>query len=95
MASTTLKDQVRANSAKITALTMIVESLLVDHLAQDEDPVGIGNAIMDSLSATEQAARAKVGGSAYALQISEAASSMVDRAVRRAVSLRSKRHPSR
>jgi hypothetical protein len=94
MADMTLEDRVSDNSAKITALIMVVESLLVESLAKDDDPARIGSAIVDSLWAAEQAATKKTANYTYAMRVSEAASSLIDRAVRRAVALRSKERPS-
>jgi hypothetical protein len=91
MPKQTLEEEVGALSAKVTALTMLVEALYVDDLAQDDNAAVIGEQIIASLLDTEKRTREAVGHTAYSLQISEAISSLIDRAVARAVAQRSKK----
>ena len=86
MSKPDLQEQVTALSAKVTALTMLVESLYVDELSKDADPAAVGNGIIQSVFDADRRVREKVGDSTYALQISEALTSLIDRAVARALS---------
>jgi hypothetical protein len=84
------QQQITALSTKVTALTMLVEALYVDELARNADPAAVGEGIIKSIMDTEKKARGSLGESAYGLQISEAGSSLIDRAVARAILRRSK-----
>jgi hypothetical protein len=70
---------------------MLVEALWVDYLAEDPDPAAIGQAMVEPLLKTERKVRNEVGETPFALQISEAVSSLIDRAAARAVLQRSKK----
>lgn len=78
-------------SAKVTALTMLVEALWASELSKDEDPTLIGKIIIDDIFHKDAEIRQKIGESDYSLQISEALTSLIDRAVAKALRLRSKR----
>jgi hypothetical protein len=93
MAESELQKQISALAAKVTALTMLVESLYVQELSNDADPAAIGDAIIKSVFDAEKHALEKAGESVYALQISEELSSLIDRAVARVLFLRSKGRP--
>jgi hypothetical protein len=89
-----LQKQISALAAKITALTMLVEALWVDELSKEKDPVKFGKIIVDDLFRKDALIREKLGESDVGLQISEAVTSLIDRAVARAVARRSKGHPT-
>ena len=61
-------------------------------MACDTSPASqlIGKHIVDDLFKTDEAVREKLGESAYALQISEAVTSLIDRAVAKAIARRLK-----
>jgi hypothetical protein len=89
--TTALEKRVTAVSAKTTALIMLVEALLVDQLAKgEEDPAAFAEHFYDDVYEKEKKVRDRIGESAYDLQISEALTSLMDRAVKRAKLLRSK-----
>lgn len=91
----TLQEEVTALSAKVTALVMLVEALYVDDLARDDNAAAIGQRIIKSVLANEEKARGAVGELDYSLQISDAATSLIDRAVARAIAFRVRRHSSK
>ena len=93
MTGMTTEERISALSAKVTAMIMLIEALYVEELLKAPDPASMGQAITDNVLNAEKKAREKVGDTAYSLQISEAASSLIDRAVRRAVALKSKESP--
>lgn len=93
MVERSVEERLRENSARIMAIEMVVESLLAHELAQNDDPTAAGNAMADAVLKSEEAVRNKHGGSDYVLQVSEAASSLIFRAVTRALSLREKGFP--
>jgi hypothetical protein len=70
--------------AKVTALEIIVETLLVDHLAEDPCPAVIGDAMIKSAFESEQRVREQVGDDRYAMKITEEIVSLVERAAQRA-----------
>jgi hypothetical protein len=85
--------QLRQLSARVTALTMLVEALWAAELAKDSDPKRVGQLIVDDLFQKEELVRDQVGESRYVLMVSEAVSSLIDRATARAELLRQKRSP--
>lgn len=85
------KDRLDLLYARVTALTVIVETLLTDSLAADDDPKMIGDAIVKSALATEGKIHDQGGDDTTAMQITEAISAIVDRAVKRAIDLRARR----
>ena len=90
----TFEERVIINSAHITALSLIVETQLVGDLANHDDPAEIGKQMVIDLLKAEEKVRGKRGESEYALQISDFATSLIDRAVLRALSLRAQEPPS-
>jgi len=88
MRAKTVEEQISALSAKVTALTMLVEALWVDELAKEENPAAFGKQFVDDIFKTDEKARKRLGESDYVLQISEVITSLMDRAVARAVRLR-------
>jgi hypothetical protein len=84
-------------SARVTALMMIVETLFVDHLAEDDDPKIIkiiGDRIVKSAFDNEAKIRAKISGEDdYAMLITKELSDFVDRAVKRAIDQKQKPSP--
>jgi hypothetical protein len=71
-------------AAKVAALEIVLETLLVDHLAEDADPLGIADKVLKSAFETVQKVRERFGEHPIALKITEAISSLVDRAAKRA-----------
>ena len=72
-------------SAKITALEVIIETLIVDQLAETDDPAAIAEEIVKSAFSTEEKVRNQVGENRLSMKVTETISSLFDRAVRRAV----------
>lgn len=81
-------DQVSILSAKMTALTMLVETIWVGKLAAEDDPREAARHIIDDLFKTDEIVRERTGESAYSLLISETISSLIDRACARAAALK-------
>jgi hypothetical protein len=74
MANNTRLDDI---AATVRALQVIVEMLLVDSLAEDDNPKFIGDEITKSAFATEEKVRDQISDSeAYAMKITEIVSSM-------------------
>jgi hypothetical protein len=71
--------------ARVTAIQLIVEGLLVGELANDADPKIIGEEMVKDAVAREKEIRARFGDEPYATRITEEFSGMIDRAVKRAV----------
>jgi hypothetical protein len=94
VAKKSVEQHLMSLSAKVTSLTMLVESLLAQDLGRERNPRLIGEGIVKDILTTEQAARNQIGDSAYVLEISENLTSLVDRAVLRAERLQSKKRPS-
>jgi hypothetical protein len=85
-----LQRQINDLSAKVTALTMLVEALYADQLARADHPAAVAQELINSALDAEKKAREAVGESDHALRISEALTSSIDRARERAQSLRRK-----
>jgi hypothetical protein len=71
--------------ARVTALTILVEALWTRELENAGDPAAAGRRMIDDHFATNEKIRQKAGDSAYALHVSEALTSILDRAVATAV----------
>jgi hypothetical protein len=95
MSERALQEQISELSAKVTALIMLVEMLLVDDFAKDDHAAEIGEFMVKNIMDAERKAREAVGERAtdYSLRVSETLSSLIDRAVSRAITLRSKKRP--
>jgi hypothetical protein len=83
-----LDDQISALSAKVTALIMLVEALWVDQLAKNSHPGAFAKKFCDDLFEKEKKVRERIGESSYDLQIVEVLTSLMDRAVTRALELK-------
>jgi hypothetical protein len=71
--------------ARVTALTILVEALWTKELESAEDPAAIGRRMIDDHFTTNEKIRQKAGDSTFALHVSEALTSILDRAVATAV----------
>ncbi len=87
-----LDDRITDLAAKVTALIMLLEGLYADELAKTDDPAKIGDLMVQGVLKEEQKIGEFFAGdeatAAYVLQISGEVSSLIDRAVARAVALR-------
>jgi hypothetical protein len=72
-------------AAKVAALETLIEILIVDQLAQQDDPAGIAEEITKSAFQTEEKVRRQVGENPQAMKVTEGIVSLMDRAVKRAV----------
>jgi hypothetical protein len=89
-----LQDDLMQLRARVTALTILVEALWTKELEGADDPAAIGKLMVDDHFATSEKIRQTAGDSAYALHVSEALTSILDRAVATAVfRKRKKRDP--
>jgi hypothetical protein len=92
-----MADRLDVLSARVTALTVIVEGLFTDRLAMNDDPKAIeaiGDAIIKSAFANEAKTRESVSnGDDHAMLITETLSELVDRAVKRAIDRKSRPSP--
>jgi hypothetical protein len=71
--------------ARVTALTILVEALWAKELGHSDDPAALGKTMIDDHFTTNEKIRQKAGDSTYALHVSEALTSILDRAVATAV----------
>jgi hypothetical protein len=94
MSERELQKQLSALSAKVAALTILMEALLVDELSKEKDPVKLGKVFIDDIFGKDALIREQHGENEIVLQISEALTSLIDRAVIRAVARRSKGRPT-
>jgi hypothetical protein len=94
MSDKELQKQLSELAAKVTALIMLVEALWADELSKEKDPVKFGKIFIDDIFKKDALIREQHGESEIALQISEAITSLIDRAVARAVARRSKGRPT-
>jgi hypothetical protein len=78
--------------ARVTALTILVEALWTRELENADDPAAAGRHMIDDHFATNEKIRQKAGDSDYALHVSEALTSILDRAVATAVQRKRHRH---
>jgi len=78
-----LQEQIIQLRAKVTALTQLVEALWGIQLSQVDDPVAVGKAIIDDHFRKNEAIRERHGDQAFVLQVSDALTSILDRAVAR------------
>jgi hypothetical protein len=91
-----MANEIDTLAARVTAIQIIVENMLADNLAQDSDPRLIGEEMVKSAFGTEEKVRRQFGDDDTAVRITEALSSMIDRAVKRAIDQRQRRgHASR
>jgi hypothetical protein len=89
-----LQDDLMQLRARVTALTILVEALWTKELESADDPAAIGKLMVDDHFATSEKIRQRAGDSAYALHVSEALTSILDRAIATAVlRKRKKRDP--
>jgi hypothetical protein len=79
------QDELMQLRARVTALTILVEALWAKELESAGDPAALGKLMIDDHFATNEKIRQKAGDSTYALHVSEALTSIVDRAVATAV----------
>jgi hypothetical protein len=79
------QDELTQLRARVTALTILVEALWAKELERADDPAAIGRLMVDDHFATNEKIRQKAGDSTYALHVSEALTSILDRAVATAV----------
>jgi hypothetical protein len=79
------QDELMQLRARVTALTILVEALWAKELESAGDPAALGKRMIDDHFATNEKIRQKAGDSTYALHVSEALTSIVDRAVATAV----------
>jgi hypothetical protein len=79
------QDELMQLRARVTALTILVEALWAKELESADDPAAIGKLMIDDHFATNEKIRQKAGDSTYALHVSEALTSILDRAVATAV----------
>jgi hypothetical protein len=80
-------------SAKVTALEIILETLVSDQLEEEDNPEEIADLITKSAFATEKKVRDQLGENALSMKVTEVIVSLMDRALERAVAR--KRHPPR
>jgi hypothetical protein len=80
-----LRDELILLRARMTALTILIEALWTRELEKADDPAAIGRRMIDDHFATNEKIRQKAGDSTYALHVSEALTSILDRAVATAV----------
>jgi hypothetical protein len=80
-----LQEELIQIRARVTALMILVEALWARELEGTDDPVALGRIMIDDHFATNDKIRQKAGDSMYALQVSEALTSIIDRAVAMAV----------
>jgi hypothetical protein len=80
-----LRDELIQLRARVTALTILVEALWTRELENADDPAAVGRRMIDDHFATNEKIRQKAGDSTYALRVSEALTSILDRAVAAAV----------
>jgi hypothetical protein len=85
MMSDDLEDDLMQLRARVTALTILVEAIWTNELESADDPAAVGKLMIDDHFATSDKIRQKAGESAYALHVSEALTSILDRAVATAV----------
>jgi hypothetical protein len=85
MMSDDQQDELIQLRARVTALTILVEALWARELENANDPAAIGKLMIDDHFATNEKIRQKAGDSTYALHVSEALTSILDRAVATAV----------
>ena len=77
-------------SAKVTALEMLVETLIADGLIEEDDPKAIADRITESAFQAEEKVRLQLGESPLAMKVIETIVSLMDRAVKRAVERKTK-----
>jgi hypothetical protein len=75
--------------AKVAALEMIVEGLISERFEAELSPRAMGEAMIKSAIETEAEARVEHGDHPLALEITQAISSLIDRAVARAMKRKS------
>jgi hypothetical protein len=80
-----LQDDFIQLRARVTALTILVEALWTRELENTDDPTALGRRMIDDHFAINEKIRQKAGDSTYALHVSEALTSILDRAVATAV----------
>jgi hypothetical protein len=81
MMSRELEEELAQVRARVTALTILVEALWAQELENADDPAAIGKIMIDDHFETNEKIRQKTGDSTYALHVSEALTSILDRAV--------------
>jgi hypothetical protein len=94
MMSDDQQDELIQLRARVTALTILVEALWARELESADDPAVIGRLMIDDHFATNVKIRQKAGDSTYALHVSEALTSILDRAVATAVRRKEKKRKS-
>jgi hypothetical protein len=80
-----LRDELIQLRARVTALTILVEALWTRELEDADDPAAVGRRMIDDHFATNEKIRQKAGDSTHALHVSEALTSILDRALATAV----------
>lgn len=77
--------------AHITALEMVLEILLVDHLGTTDDPADTGNLIIKSAFESEESVRENAGDdpqglkAALLMKVTEKIAALIDRSVKRVI----------
>jgi hypothetical protein len=94
MMSDDQQDELIQLRARVTALTILVEALWAKQLESADDPASVGKLMIDDHFATNEKIRQKAGDSTYALHVSEALTSILDRAVATAVLRKQKKRNS-
>lgn len=90
MAEDSLAQRLQVLSARVEALMKFVETLYVETLASESDPEAIVEAWREDISKAEEEQRGEFGENYYSLQIAEVCSSFLDRALKRALTLKAK-----
>lgn len=80
-----LREDLMQLRARVTALAILVEALWTRELESADDPAALGRRMIDDHFAANEKVRQKAGDTAYALHVSEALTSILDRAVATAV----------
>ena len=79
--------QLKILSAKVTALTMLMEALYVGELNRAPNPTGMAESIIQSVLSSENKVRSNSGNQEYVLLVSETITSLIDRALARVLRL--------
>ena len=78
-------------AAKVTALEVLLETLVVDHLADTPDPAATADAIVKDALGREKRLRAEPGEHSAVMLVTDAIVSVLDRATARAMAQKKSR----
>jgi hypothetical protein len=81
--------------AKVAALEIVLETLVVNALAAESDPRITGQKIIDGTYASEEVLRHEGGDDEQTVRVTETIVSLIERAMARAIEKRMKRPPRR